>query len=116
MVFAKHAVLTQRLQGREAASAGDHGVAPDAVGARAFGAGNEVLEQSVGFDGGLQLGQRGGISGGLAYVLGRKLQLAQRDGPDDRPGISQHPTVESVQCLIMSSSFKARYVWVASRR
>ena len=33
-----------------------------------------------------------------------------------RPGPSQHPTVESVQSLIMSSSFKARYVWVASRR
>ena len=34
----------------------------------------------------------------------------------DRLTVSQHPTVESVQCLIMSSSFKARYVWVASRR
>ena len=47
MVGVERAVVCERLQRREAAAAGDHGEAFDAVRVRAVGAGDEVLQQAV---------------------------------------------------------------------
>ena len=55
MVGVERAVVCERLQRREAASAGDDGEAFDAVRVRAVGAGDEVLQQPVGLDGRLEL-------------------------------------------------------------
>ena len=53
-------------------------------------------------------GLHGGERSGAAFLIGRTSCCWQQ--------ASQHAKVESIQYLNMSSSFKARYVWVASRR
>ena len=63
-------VLDQRLHGLEAPSAGDHGVALGSVLSRLIGADDQVLQQSEGGDGSLELGVGAGIGRGLADVLG----------------------------------------------
>ena len=78
------AVLGERLQGREAASAGDDGIALGAVLGGIVGAGDEVLQQAVRLDGGDELGVGGLVGRGLAHVLGRERELAKRDVADRR--------------------------------
>ena len=86
MVGVKRAVLGQRLQRREAASAGDDGEALGAVVIRAVAARDQVLEQPVRLDGSLELALGGVIGRGLAHVLGREREPAERDLPDGRLG------------------------------
>ena len=86
MVRVENAVRGERLERGQAAPAGDDGEAVDAVGAGAFGADDQVLQQAVGGDGGLELGEGGRIGRGLAHVLGREREPAQRHRPDIRLG------------------------------
>ena len=86
MVGIERAVLGERLQCREAAPAGDDGEALGAVAIRIVGAGDEVLQQAVGLDGCHELGLGELVGGGLAHVLGREREAAQRDLPDERLG------------------------------
>ena len=81
---ADRAVLGQRLQGCEAAAAGDHGIG--AVGIVSLAAGYQVLQQAVGSDGRLDLGIGAGVGRGLADVLGREREAGERDLPDQRLG------------------------------
>ena len=74
------AVGGERLQGREAAAAGDHGVAA----VRAIAPDNEVFEKPVVRDGGLQLGIGDGVGRRLAHVLRRDGQPVERDRVDRR--------------------------------
>ena len=76
------AVLGQRLHGREAAAAGDHG--PGAGIGGAVDADDQVLQQAMGGDGGLHLGLGDRIGRRLAHVLGRKRQPGERNLPDQR--------------------------------
>ena len=82
----ERAVLGQRLQRREAAPAGDDGEALGAVAIGIVSAGDEVLQQAVGLDRGYELGLGELVAGGLAHVLGREREAAQRDLPDERLG------------------------------
>ena len=86
MVGTERAVLGERLQRRKAASAGDDGEALGAVAIGIVGAGDEILQQTVRLDGGHELGLGEGVGGGLAHVLGREREAAQRDLPDERLG------------------------------
>ena len=71
------------VQRCEPAGAGDDGEVLAAVLAGTDGAGHEVLEQAVGGDGCLELGE-GGLAGlGPADVGGRALQPVERDRSDD---------------------------------
>ena len=76
------AVLGQRLHGREAAAAGDHG--PGAGIGGTVDADDEVLQEAMGGDGGLHLGLGDRIGRRLAHVLGRKRQPGERNLPDER--------------------------------
>ena len=76
------AVLGQRLHGREAAAAGDHG--PGAGIGGTVDADDQVLQQAMGGDGGLHLGLGDRIGRRLAHVLGRKRQPGERNLPDQR--------------------------------
>ena len=76
------AVLGQRLHGREAAAAGDHG--PGAGIGGTVDTDDQVLEQAMGGDGGLHLGLGDRIGRRLAHVLGRKRQPGERNLPDQR--------------------------------
>ena len=83
MVGGQHAVLGEVVEGGEPAGAGDDGVVLAAVLAGSDGACHEVLEQPMGGDGGLELGE-GGLAGlGPADVGGRAFQPVERDGSDD---------------------------------
>ena len=84
MIGVERAVLGQRLQRREAASAGDDGEALGAVRVRAVAAGDEVFEQAVRHDGRPELFLGGLVGRGLAHVLGRKREPAKRNLPDGR--------------------------------
>ena len=86
MVSIECAVLGERLQCRETAPAGDDGEALGAVAIGIVGAGDEVLQQAVGLEGGHELGLGELVGGGLAHVLGREREAAQRDLPDERLG------------------------------
>ena len=86
MVGIEGAVPGERLQRREAPSAGHDGIALGAVLGGIVGAGDEVLEQPVRLDGGHELGLGEFVGGGLAHVLGREREAAQRDLPDERLG------------------------------
>ena len=72
MIGIERAVLGERLQRREAAAAGDDGEALGTVIVRVVGAGDEVLQQPVGLDGGQELGLGVAVGWGLAHVLGRE--------------------------------------------
>ena len=86
MIGVERAVLGQRLERGEAASAGDDGEALDAVRVRLVGAGDEVLQQPVRGDGRLELDLSRLVGRGLAHVLGREREPAERDLPDGRLG------------------------------
>ena len=86
MVGIEHIVLDQRLQGLEAASAGDNGVALDTILAGGGGADDEIFEQAESGDRGLELGIGPGIGRRLADVLGGERERTQRDLPDERFG------------------------------
>ena len=76
------AVLGERLKRGEAATARDDGEALDAVRVRVVGAGDEVLQQPVCLDGGQKLGLGVLVGRGLAHVLGREREPAERDLAD----------------------------------
>ena len=83
MVGGQHAIAGEVAERVEPAAAGDDGVVLAAVLAGSDGACHEVLEQSVGGDGGLELGE-GGLAGlGPADIGGRALQPVERNGSDD---------------------------------
>ena len=82
VVGVDRAVLGQGLHGREAASAGDHGIGAG-IG-RSVHANDQVLQQAMGGDGGLHLGLGDRIGRRLAHVLGRKRQAGERNLPDER--------------------------------
>ena len=84
VVGVQRAVLGQRLERREAAPAGDDGAALDAVRVRLVGPHDEVLQQVVLGDGGPELGLGRLVGRGLAHVLGREREPAERDVPDRR--------------------------------
>ena len=86
----------QGLQGREATSACDHGMALGAVVAGFGGADNEVLEQAERGDRRLDLRIGEGVGRGLPDVLGGEAEQAQRDFPD---GWSGHGS-ESIHCCL----------------
>ena len=67
--------------------AGDHRVARDTVRAGFHGAGNQVLEQPVGGDRGLELGEGRSIGRRLAHIVGREFELGQRDVADIAFGV-----------------------------
>ena len=83
MVGLENAVPGEVVEGGEAAGAGDDGVVLAAVLAGSDGACHEVLEQPVGGDRGLELGESGLAGLGPADVGGRALQAVERDGSDD---------------------------------
>ena len=67
--------------------AGDHRVARDTVRAGSHGTGNQVLEQPVGGDRGIELGEGRSIGRRLAHVAGREFELGQRDVADIAFGV-----------------------------
>ena len=82
----ENALFGERVEHRQAASAGDHGEAFVALGIGIVGADDQVLEQAMGPDRGLQPSQVGGIGRRLAHILGRQGKPVQRDRADDRLG------------------------------
>ena len=87
VVFVQRTLGGQRLHRGKPLSAGDHRVARDAIGAGFHGAGNQVLEQPVGGDRGLEFGEGRIIGGCLAHVAGREFELGQRDVADIAFGV-----------------------------
>ena len=82
VVFVQRTLGGQRLHRGKPPSAGDHRVARDTIGAGFHGAGNQVLEQPVGGDRGLEFGEGRIIGGCLAHVAGREFELGHRDVAD----------------------------------
>ena len=70
VVLFQHALGGQRLHRGQPPPAGDHGVTPGAVQAGFHGADNQVLEQPVRGDRGLQFGEGRSIGRRLAYIVG----------------------------------------------
>ena len=91
MVFGDGAVGGQLGQGGEASAAGDDGEARCALGVGSDFAGDEVLEQSVGGDGGFQLDEGGAACGRLASVGGGYLKAVEGNRPDHRVGHESSP-------------------------
>ena len=82
MVFVQRALGGQRLHRGQPPPAGDHSVAPGAIRAGFHGTGYQVLEQPVGSDRGLELGEGRSIGWRLAHIVGREFELRQRDVRD----------------------------------
>ena len=70
VILVQRALGGQRLHRGKPPPASDHGVAPNTVRAGSHGAGNQVLEQPVGSDRGLELGEGRIIGRRLAHVVG----------------------------------------------
>ena len=70
VVLVQRALGGQRLHRGKPPSAGDHRVAPGAIRAGFHSAGNQVLEQPVGGDRGLELGEGRSIGRRLARIVG----------------------------------------------
>ena len=87
MVLVQRALGGQRLHRGKPPPAGDHRVARDTIGAGFHGAGNQVLEQPVGGDRGLELGEGRSIGRRLAHIVGREFELGQRDVADIAFGV-----------------------------
>ena len=87
VVLVQRAFGGQRLHHGKPPSAGDHRVAHDTIGAGFHGAGNQVLEQPVGSDRGLELGEGRIIGRRLAHIAGREFELGQRDVADIAFGV-----------------------------
>ena len=75
VVLVQRALGGQRLHRGKPPSAGDHGVAPDTVRAGFHGTGNQVLEQPVGCNRGLELGEGRSVGRRLAHIAGREFEL-----------------------------------------
>ena len=82
MVLVQRALGGQRLHRSQPPPAGDHGVTRDAIRTGFHGAGNQVLEEAVGGDRGLELGEGRSIGRRLAHIVGREFELGQRDVAD----------------------------------
>ena len=87
LVLFQRALGGQRLHRGKPPSAGDHRVARDTIGAGFHGAGNQVLEQPVGGDRGLEFGEGRSIGRRLAHIVGREFELGQRDVRDIAFGV-----------------------------
>ena len=87
VVLVQRALGGQRLHRGKPPSAGDHRVAPGAIRAGSHGTGNQVLEQPVGGDRGLELGEGRIIRRRLAHIVGREFELGQRDVRDIAFGV-----------------------------
>ena len=72
----------QRLHRSQPPAAGDHRIAPGAIRAGSHGTGNQVLQQTVGCDRGLELGEGRSVGRRLAHIAGREFELGQRDVAD----------------------------------
>ena len=70
VVLFQRALGGQRLHRGKPPSAGDHRVARDTIGAGFHGAGDQVLEQPVGGDRGLEFGECRSIGRRLAHIVG----------------------------------------------
>ena len=86
-VLLQRAFGGQRLHRGKPPAASDHRVAPGAIRAGFHGAGNQVLEQPVGSDRGLELGEGRSIGRRLAHIAGREFELGQRDVADIAFGV-----------------------------
>ena len=71
----QHAFGGQRLHRGQPPAAGDHRVARGAIRTGSHGTGNQVLEQPVGGDRGLELGKGRSVGRRLAHVAGREFEL-----------------------------------------
>ena len=87
VVLVQRALGGQRLHRGQPPTAGDHRVAPGAIRAGPHGAGNQVLEQPVGSDRGLELGEGRSVGRRLAHIVGREFELGQRDVADIAFGV-----------------------------
>ena len=87
VVLFQRAFGGQRLHRGKPPPAGDHRVAPDTIRAGSHGTGNQVLEQPVGSDRGLELGEGRIIGRRLAHIVGREFELGQRDVRDIAFGV-----------------------------
>ena len=87
VVLVQRAFGGQRLHCGKPPPAGNHRVAPGAIRAGFHGTGNQVLEQPVGSDRGLELGEGRIIGRRLAYIVGREFELGQRDVVDFTFGV-----------------------------
>ena len=87
VVLVQRAFGAQRLHRGKPPPAGDHRVTPDTVRAGSHGTGNQVLEQPVGGDRGLEFGEGRGIGRRLAHVAGGEFELGQRDIADFAFGV-----------------------------
>ena len=87
VVLVQRAFGGQRLHRGKPPTAGDHGVTSDIIRAGFHGAGNQVLEQPVGSDRGLELGEGRIIGRRLAHIAGREFELGQRDVADFAFGV-----------------------------
>ena len=87
VILVQRALGGQRLHRGQPPPAGDHRVAPNTVRAGFHGAGNQVLEQPVGSDRGLELGEGRSIGRRLAHIVGREFELGQRDVADIAFGV-----------------------------
>ena len=79
VIGVERAFLGQRVQRCEAPSAGHDGEALIALVVGAVGAGDEVLQKTVGADGGRELVLGGFVRRGLAHILGRKREIRKGD-------------------------------------
>ena len=87
VVLFQRALGGQRLHRGKPPPTGDHRVAPGAIRAGSHGTGNQVLEQPVGGDRGLELGEGRSIGRRIAHVAGREFELGQRDVADIAFGV-----------------------------
>ena len=87
MVLFQRALGGQRLHRGKPPAAGDHRVARDTIRAGSHGTGNQVLEQPVGGDRGLEFGECRSIGRRLAHIAGREFELGQRDVADIAFGV-----------------------------
>ena len=75
VVLFQRAFGGQRLHRGKPPSAGDHRIARGTIRAGSHGTGNQVLEQPVGCDRGLELGEGRIVGRRLAHVAGREFEL-----------------------------------------
>ena len=87
VILVQRALGGQRLHRGQPPPAGDHRVTPGAIRAGFHGTGNQVLEQTVGCDRGLELGEGRSVGRRLAHIAGREFELGQRDVADIAFGV-----------------------------
>ena len=75
VVLVQRALGGQRLHRGQPPPTGDHRVTPDTVVAGFHSAGNQVLEQPVGGDRGLELGEGRSVGRRLTHIVGREFEL-----------------------------------------